>query len=157
MKRRLFGWLAALALVASLGTFYKDKLVEAAPIPLPSGPVEPSQILALLNTIIGQINQYYGYGYIKSVAVTAGTYSMSTYQFSELLNASAGTIATLTVNLPVGILDGARACIFSGTTITQLILSGGANTINNAVTTLSAAGRVCYTYGASNTTWDRSQ
>lgn len=53
--------------------------------------------------------------------------------------------------------DGQRNCIFTAGAITQVNLAAlNSQTVNNAITTLSANTGACYTYSASNTTWDRS-
>lgn len=55
-------------------------------------------------------------------------------------------------------VDGERWCLFSTATITQVnIATAATQTINNAITTLAANTRACYTYSLANTTWDRSQ
>ena len=144
----------------SFGLFvaFVSALAFPTAIPLVTGPVDVGTMPSVLNTLISQINQYYGIGYIKIAPLTGSSYTMGTFQISELLAAPAGTISTMTATLPAGVLDGARACIFSTQTITTLTVSASAGqSINNAVTTLAANGRVCYTYGSSNTTWDRSQ
>ena len=99
-------------------------------------------------------------GYQKASPLTGATLTMGTansvYQ-SVLALTPAGTIATLTVNLPPSPVDGHRALIFTTQTITTLTLAAAGTTLNNAVTTLSALGNVEYIYSASNTTWDRCQ
>lgn len=150
MKKLMFSiaGLAALAVSWAL----------AAPIPLPTGPLEPNQLTAVINQLTGQVNQFYGYAYTKNTPLTGFSLTFTAAQQTEILLTPAGTLATGTVVLPVGILDGARACLFTTQIITALTLSAGAGqSINNAVSATTANGRVCYTYSTANTTWDRSQ
>ena len=99
-------------------------------------------------------------GYQKASPLTGATLTMGTaganYQ-SVLQLSPAGTIATLTVNLPPSPVDGQRALIFSTQTITALTLAAAGTTLNNAVTTLAALGNVEYIYSFSNNAWDRCQ
>ena len=69
----------------------------------------------------------------------------------------AGTLAALTVTLPVAPVDGHTVRIFSTQIITALTLTPGAGqTINDAATTITPAmSGVAYIYGAGNNTWDR--
>lgn len=79
--------------------------------------------------------------YITEVLIEPTTTQPYTYQY---LTALAG--------------DGQRWCLFSIAAITQVnIIAAAGQTINNAVTTLAANARNCYTFSLANTTWDRSQ
>lgn len=96
------------------------------------------------------------YGYVKRVPLTGFTLTFGNSQSYLALN-PAGTLATGTVTLAPAPSDGAKECIFTTQTITSLTVSANTGqSINNAVTTLSANTGVCYLYSASNTTWDRT-
>jgi hypothetical protein len=64
----------------------------------------------------------------------------------------------VTVVLAAAPSDGARECIFtSGAAITTLVVAANTGqTINNAVTSLSANTGACYLFSRSNLTWDRN-
>lgn len=98
-----------------------------------------------------------GSTYVKNVPLTGFSLTFANAQ-GDLLLRPAGTLAAGYVTLAPLPPDGRRACIFSTQTITTLYLTKGAaaQTLNDAVTTLAANARVCYTYGLSNLTWDRS-
>ena len=69
----------------------------------------------------------------------------------------AGTIATLTVNLPVStnLIDLQEILISSSQTVTALTLGGNGSTINSAATTIAAGSFLRYKYSSTNTTWYR--
>lgn len=85
------------------------------------------------------------------------TYTFANNQtFAMFSNASAATY--LYVNFAPGPSDGARECIYSkGGVTTAYLAANTSQTLNDAVTALTAATQYCYVYGASNATWDRSQ
>lgn len=94
-------------------------------------------------------------GYYKSIPATNFTYTFSN-STSYAAFAPSGGLTTGTVTLAAAPSDGARECIFSTQTITSLTVNANTGqTINNAVTTLSANTSACYLYSASNLTWDR--
>lgn len=96
-------------------------------------------------------------GYQKVVPLTAFTLTFGDNQSIMALN-PAGTLATGTITLPANPVDGQRALIFSSQTQTALTLNANTGqSINNAVTALTANVAVEYIYSASNTTWDRCQ
>lgn len=99
-------------------------------------------------------------GYLKASPLTGATLTMGTagsiYQSVAALT-PAGTIATLTINLPPSPVDGQRAQIFTTQTITTLTLAAAGTTLNSAVTTLAANASVEYIYSLSNNSWDRCQ
>jgi len=95
--------------------------------------------------------------YVKSVPSTGFSLTFDTYQ-RQLLLKPAGTLAAGYVTMAPNPIDGTEACIFSTQIITALYVSANTGqTINDAVTTLAANAKVCYTYSLSNTTWDRSK
>lgn len=68
----------------------------------------------------------------------------------------AGTLATLTVNLPSTSLSGLVLRIATTQTITALsVTASGGATVNNAPTTLPAGSGFAYLYRGNNTTWYR--
>ncbi len=73
-----------------------------------------------------------------------------------LLN-PAGTLSTLTVNMPANPMDGMIARIGSDQGVTVLTVGGNGNTIKNAPTTLAAGGGLAWQYNKSGTTWFRIQ
>lgn len=65
-----------------------------------------------------------------------------------------GLLATLTVALPAGPIDGQRVSIASGGGVTLLTVNGG--TINGLITTLAANGFARYIYSTAAAKWFRS-
>lgn len=94
-------------------------------------------------------------GYYKSSPATGFTYTFAnTVTRAAFSNTSADSTATIT--LAPSPSDGARECMFSVGGVTTLTLNANAGqSINNAVTSLTADVAACYLYSASNTTWDR--
>ncbi len=95
-------------------------------------------------------------GYVKASPLTAFSYTFGNSQ-SDLVLTHSTTIAQGTVTFAPAPSDGARECVFAQNTVTTLNLAAGASTqtLNNAVTTIAAAARVCYLFSLSNLTWDR--
>ena len=94
-------------------------------------------------------------GYFKGIPSTGFSYTFGNSQ-SFMALAPTGTISAGTIVLAPAPSDGARECFFTTNTITSLTVSASAGqSINNAVTTLTANTGACYLYGLSNTTWDR--
>ena len=80
------------------------------------------------------------------------------YQTSLILS-GASTMTYAYVVFAPNPSDGARECVFSKpavTTLTFVTVNGSGQTISNAATSLSANSQTCFTYSASNLTWDRS-
>lgn len=104
-------------------------------------------------------------GYIKA-AVPVGSAStlnpgyinyFGSYQSLFLLEPAA-TQATATFYLSALPSDGTTNCMFSIATVTSATINGlNSQTVSNGITAMTANTRYCYTYSASNTTWDRSQ
>lgn len=70
-----------------------------------------------------------------------------------LLN-PAGTLATGTITMPSSAFDGVMVKVSTTQTITSLTVSAATGqSINNAVTTLTAGGRLAYIYRAADKTW----
>lgn len=94
-------------------------------------------------------------GYYKSAPATGFTFTFGNSQ-SFAAFAPSTTLSTGTVTLAPSPSDGARECIFTTNTITTLTVSANTGqSINNAVTTLSANTNACYLFSLSNLTWDR--
>ncbi len=94
-------------------------------------------------------------GYAKYSPLTAFSYTFSNSQ-SDIVLTHSTTIAQGTVTFAAAPSDGARECIFAQNTVTTLNLAANTGqSLNNAVTTIAAAARVCYLYSLANTTWDR--
>ena len=95
--------------------------------------------------------------YTKAVPVTGFSYTFGNFQERMLFN-PAGTLSAGTVTMAPAPIDGGDACIFSTQIVSSLTLNANTGqTINNAITALSANVRYCYTYSLGNKTWDRSQ
>lgn len=93
----------------------------------------------------------------KAVAYAGFSYTFGNHQTKMLLNPT-GTVAHGYVTLAPAPADGAEACVFSTEEVTLFYLSANAGqSINDAVTALTALTRYCYVYSASDTSWDRSQ
>lgn len=98
-------------------------------------------------------------GYYKSIPTTNNVYTFGT-NVSYAAFRPAGTLAAMSVYLAANPSDGARNCMFTTQTVTSFnVFANNANqSINSAIlaAALSANTIACYTYGASNATWDRS-
>lgn len=66
----------------------------------------------------------------------------------------AGTLATLTVNMPVSPYDGQDFTVVSTQTVTALTMSGG--TIVGALTTIVVGGFATFIYNGANSEWCRA-
>jgi hypothetical protein len=73
---------------------------------------------------------------------------------STLIIDNASLLATLTVTLPGGPIDGQRVTIVSGAGVTALTVNGG--TIKGLITALSINGYARFVYSASANAWFRS-
>ena len=99
------------------------------------------------------------YGYYKNGTGTQNqTYSTGA-NLSYVTWANASAIAYLYLYLPTAPLDGAKNCYFSIGAVTAMTLYAGltTQTLNNAITAMSANTQYCYLYSASNTSFDRVQ
>lgn len=97
------------------------------------------------------------YGYYKAGAVATSF----NYQFGANVTyaqfAPSGALAQGYVYLAASPSDGARNCFVSTQTVTAVTLYKGATaqTLNNAITAMTANINYCYMYSLSNATWDR--
>ncbi len=109
---------------------------------------------------IGDVTYYGPLGgtYTKLVPVTGFRATFTANQSQLILN-PAGTLALGYVTMaPSPVPDGQPACVFSSQTISTLNMAANVGqTLNNALTSLTANVRACWIYSLSNTTWDRSQ
>ena len=143
--------LAAIAIaqsvsVPSRGVITQADLIQVIPNGAPSAQ-------SVYNTIPQITNVS---GYYKSVPLTGWTYTFTSGVTFAAFN-PAGTLATGFIYLSPSPSDGTRNCIFSTQAYTALTLyAASGQTLNNAVTSLSANTSACYLYSASNLTWDRS-
>lgn len=95
--------------------------------------------------------------YFKVVPASGFNYTFGPHQ-REMLFRPTGTISAGYVTLAAAPIDGAQQCSFTTQTITNFYVSANVGqSINNAVTSLAANAKACYTYSLSNKTWDRSQ
>lgn len=155
------GAIAALAANTTFFTSIGDVIFPFSPPALSGTPgTIDNMTIGATTPAAGTFTQIQG---SSNVAVKAGvpvapfTHTFSKYE-TEFLMQPSGTQSYEYVTLAAAPVNNARACIFSTQTITLLyVLANAGQSINNAVTTLAANGRVCYTYSSSNTTWDRSQ
>lgn len=111
----------------------------------------------------GQITN--AWGYYKSPAAFTGQFL---YQFlsnpaptTMAQFESSSTIAQAYIYLATNPSDGSMNCMYSKSTVTALTLYAGtatpSQTLNDAITAMTAATRYCYLFSASNLTWDRTQ
>lgn len=161
MKRIIIASVAALlagaiAAIAANTTFLTNAGDQVFPFGQPTN--------AGANGTIGDVNRggmaplNGNLSYSKSVPSTGFAEYFGNFQRTMMLKPS-GTLDTGHVYLAAAPIDGAENCLFSTATVTTLTLHAGASTqtLNSAVTTLSANASACYTYSKSNTTWDRSR
>ncbi len=103
---------------------------------------------ALLNSVTG---------YYKSAPSTGFTFTFGNTQTIAMFRDST-TLSTGSITMPPGPSDGTVACAYSKNIITTLTWAANTGqTLNDAVTTLGAAGHACYVYSLSNATWDRAE
>ncbi len=96
-------------------------------------------------------------GYYKSAPATGFTYTFGPNVVEALFRGST-TLATGTITMPAAPSDGEPACFWSKSIVSTLTVSANTGqSINDAVTTIGAAGHACYVYSLSNKTWDRSE
>ncbi len=118
---------------------------------VPNGGAQPSSVFATPAQILAS-GAYY-----KSVPSTGFTFTFGNTQTRALFRPST-TLSTGTITLPPNPSDGDTPCFWSKNIVTTLTLSANTGqSINDAVTTLGAAGHACYTYSSSNLTWDRAE
>lgn len=88
----------------------------------------------------------------RSVPTAGATVNMGNGQNSILLLDPAGTLATLTVVLPVNPSDGDRATISTSQILTALTITG---TIVGTLTTLALSGFASFKYNQASAKWFR--
>jgi hypothetical protein len=149
---------AAAAALAFAGLAY------AQSVPVPQVPIiNPTDLIQVVP--LGQPSAQSKYatpaqitsqlGYAKYSPLTAFSYTFANSQ-SDIVLTHSTTIAQGTITFAAAPSDGARECVFAQNTVTTLNLAANTGqTLNNAVTTIAAAARVCYLYSISNLTWDR--
>jgi hypothetical protein len=89
-----------------------------------------------------------------SVPLTGNTVTIDD-DVENLLIDPAGTIAALTVNMPLAPYDGQEVTLGASQTVTALTMSGNGKTLNGGLTTIGAALFGTWRYKAANTTWYR--
>lgn len=155
MKRLALGFFSLLALgaVAISQTVSVPQVTIINPTDLfqvvPKGQPSAGNVYATPAQITSQM------GYVKASPVTGFTYTFGNSQ-SILVLTHASLLASGTVVFASAPSDGAQECIWAQNGVTTLNLSKATgHTINNAVTTIAAASKVCYLFSLSNLTWDR--
>lgn len=95
------------------------------------------------------------WGYDRVVATNGGSHTVANHASSLILN-PAGTIASFTATMPASPYDGQVLVISTSQTVTALTLSGNTGqTVNGALTTLTASAPAQYQYIATDTAWYR--
>lgn len=155
MKRLLLGFASLLALgaVAIAQSISVPQVQIINPTDLiqviPKGQPSAQSVYAKPAQITSQM------GYVKASPVTGFTYTFGNSQ-SILVLTHGSTLAAGTVVFASAPSDGAQECIWAQAAVTSLTLSkASTHTINNAVTTIAAASKVCYLFSLSNLSWDR--
>lgn len=98
---------------------------------------------------------YNAHGYLFSVP-TAGQTVTIPNDVSMVNLRPAGTLATLTVAMPVAPVDGQAVRIFSTQVITALTLTvSTGQTMNDAVTTIGAMSGAAYLFSGISNLWNR--
>ena len=130
----------------------------------PTSPiVNPTDLFQIIKGGVGSAQSIYvapaqitsQSGYAKYSPATGFTYTFGNSQ-SYIILTNSTTVAAGTITFAPAPSDGARECVFAQNTVTSLALAAASGqTLDNAVTTLSAATSACYLYSASNATWDR--
>ncbi len=96
-------------------------------------------------------------GYYKSAPATGFTYTFGANVVEALFRPST-TLSTGSITMAANPNDGQPACFWSKNIVTTLTVAANTGqSINDAVTTVGAAGHACYVYSLSNATWDRSE
>lgn len=94
-------------------------------------------------------------GYTKLAAATTLTNTIPNYTSTWSI-VSGSTVTTLNLTMPSAPADGQIVRIWSQPAVTTLNMSANTGqTLNNAITSLSAAAGASYQYSLSNTSWDR--
>ena len=119
-------------------------------------PVDTNLGPGLPQTVSVTVQQLRARSYVQATPLAAGTVvATSATQIVQLT--PAGTLATLTIVWPAAPLDGQTFKIFSTQTVTTLTNTLGAGqSLNSALTTLTANTPIEYFYQASTLTWFRT-
>jgi hypothetical protein len=154
-------WIAAALGVLALGAYALAQVITVPTVTI----VNPTDLIQIIPGGIPSAGNVYATpsqitsqsAYYKSVPLTLFTFTFANNQ-SVAAFRPAGTLAGGYVTFSPSPSDGAQQCVFSTQTITAFYPTANTGqTVNNAVTTLAANAHVCYLYGASNATWDRTQ
>ena len=149
-----------MAVAAGVFGFVVAALAQTAPT---SPIVNPTDLFQIIKGGVGSAQSIYvapaqitsQSGYAKYSPATGFTYTFGNSQ-SYIVLTNSTTVAAGTITFAPAPSDGAKECVFAQNTVTSLALAAASGqTLDNAVTTLSAATSVCYLYSASNATWDR--
>jgi hypothetical protein len=153
-----------LALAGVLGL--SVAVAQVIPVPIVATHQSPDLMQVIPNGIPNAQSQYCQwncitnvFGYYKNGTGTQNqTYSTGA-NLSYVTWANASSITTLSVYLPTAPLDGAKNCYFSigGAGTLNLYAGLTTQTLNNAITAMTANTQYCYLYSVSNTSWDRVQ
>lgn len=142
--------------VAAWGqTFYPPLVTQVNPTDViaiaPGGQGSAQQKFVVPAQITSQM------GYSKVSPVTGYTYTFGNSQSLMIFTGSVTPLAG-TVTFAAVPSDGAQECIFSQGGLSTLALAAGATgqTIRNAITSLAALTKACYSYSASDGNWDRN-
>lgn len=94
---------------------------------------------------------------VRVIPVNAGTVTVDPFMgdIVQILE-PAGTLLTLTVNLPVASFDGQNVTIKTTKLLTALTMNAGSGSIFDVLTTLLLNGFATYTWSASAATWYRT-
>lgn len=156
--------LIAMALVAGFGI--SAALAQVYPVPPIPQHVASDLIQVVPNGVPSAQSVYEPwngvtnvYGYYKNGTGTASITLNTGANISFVQFANASAIANLYLYLPTAPLDGAQDCYFSIGGVTAMTLYAGVttDTLNNAITAMTANTRYCYLYSKSNVSWDRLQ
>lgn len=104
------------------------------------------------------LSVYYKSGAVVSSGLAKSAYTHVFGNFEQYAIFNVGSAITyLYLQTAPAPNDGARECAFSVPGVTTLYWTANTGqTINNAVTAITAATGACYVYSASNATWDES-
>lgn len=94
---------------------------------------------------IAKATQSYGSAYQRVTPATGATVTIAD-KISNLVIRPAGTIATLTVNMPATPIDSQEVVICSSQIITALTIAGNGHTVIGGITTLGVGGFAKYKY-----------
>lgn len=122
----------------------------------PAGSATFAEVANFLDT--GQLQIFNGFAdksYSFQTPATGATITIAN-TCSRLILKPAGTIATLTINMPAAPVDGQVCRISSTQTVTTLTMSGNGNTLDGGLATLAAHAFGEWTFVLSQTTWFRT-